>query len=284
MKTFALFGDPVSHSLSPLFQNAALRAAGVDAEYVALRVPAAQLPAALDRVRRGELAGANVTIPHKTAAAALVDRLTEPAAATGAVNWLGRDAEGRLVGDNTDVEGFRRALADAGIGVRERRVVLFGAGGAARAAAFALAADGAAEVRVAARRADRAKSLVDDLRPRVLPTAVGANYRVLATTTLAAARVEAATADLLVSAVPPEAWHEIAPASLRADAWLVDLAYAPAGTPAQRWASGRGVRAMGGSSMLLHQGALSFERWLGVPFPMGAARLAIDGAGGRGHS
>ena len=94
---------------------------------------------------------------------------------------------------------------------------------------------------------------------------------------LARAREDAELADAVVSAVPPSAWPEVAPAKMREGAWLVDLAYEKAGalTPAEAWAKERGVRALGGLPMLLHQGALSFEAWTGLPFPMAAARAAL---------
>lgn len=268
MKTYALLGDPVARSLSPLFQNAALRAAGIDAEYAAIHVPSAELAAAVDRVRRGELAGANVTIPHKREALRLADTATADARRIGAANWLGTDGEGRLVADNTDAPGFACALAEAQVPVRGAAVVVLGGGGGARAAAFALAAEGARRVVVGARRPEEAEEIERDLGVPVEGM------------TLEQARAEAASATVVVSAVPPDAWESVAPVRVPAGAWLCDLAYAREGTPLERWARSRGLRVLGGLPMLLHQGALSFERWLGLPFPMAVARAALESAPG----
>jgi shikimate dehydrogenase len=265
MKTFAILGDPVAHSLSPIFQSAAFRAAGISAEYVPLPTQADFLSDAIERIRRGILAGANVTIPHKRAVLPLVDVLTEEATAVKAVNWLGME-EGKLVGHNTDLAGFMRSLEEAGIGVSGKMAAVFGAGGAARAAVLALLRMGASRVVVGARRPEEGTRLAAELgAAAILPMS------------LLHARSTALSADLVVSAVPPDAWADVAPPAIAQDAWVIDLAYDPRGTPAERWAMTKGARALNGISMLLHQGALSFERWTGEPFPMDAAKDSILG-------
>lgn len=264
-KTFAILGDPVGHSLSPIFQTAAFRAADVDAEYVPLPTQADFLGDALERIRRGIIAGANVTIPHKRAVLPLVDVLTDDARAVQAVNWLGME-NGRLVGHNTDMAGFTRALQEAGIPAQGKMAVVFGAGGAARAAVLALLRMGASRVVVGARRPEEGTLLASELgATAILPMG------------LSVARSTAMSADLVVSAVPPEAWHDVAPPAIAQDAWVIDLSYDPRGTPAERWALTKGARSLNGISMLLHQGALSFERWTGKRFPMEAAKDAILG-------
>ena len=265
MKTFAILGDPVGQSLSPVFQSAAFRAAGIAAEYVPLPTPADGLADAIERIRRGILAGANVTIPHKRAVLPLVDVLTDEASAVKAVNWLGME-KGKLVGHNTDLAGFARSLEESGIGVQGKMAAVFGAGGAARAAVLALLRMGAARVVVGARRAEEGTKLASELgAAAILPMS------------LPHARSTALSADLVVSAVPPEAWLDVAPPAIAQDAWVVDLAYDPRGTPAERWAMTKGARAINGMSMLIHQGALSFERWTGETFPMEAAKESILG-------
>lgn len=265
MKTYAIFGDPVAHSLSPIFQSAAFRESRIEAEYVPLPTSADNLPDAIERIRRGILAGANVTIPHKRTAISFVDALTDEAKAVQAVNWLGME-NGKLVGHNTDLAGFTRALEGAGINVAGRMAVVFGAGGAARAAVLALLRMGASRVVVGARRDSEGTLLASELgAASILPMS------------LARARSTAMSADLVVSAVPPGAWPDVAPPAIALDAWIVDLAYDDRGTPAERWAITKGARAMNGLSMLLHQGALSFERWTGRPFPMEAAKASLLG-------
>lgn len=265
MKTYAILGDPVGHSLSPIFQNAAFQAAGIEAEYVPLPTQADFLPDAIERIRRGILAGANVTIPHKRAVLPLCDELTEEARAVKAVNWLGMEG-GKLVGHNTDLLGFTRALQEANIQVSGRMAAVFGAGGAARAAVLALLRMGASRVVVGARRSEEGTLLAAELgATAILPMG------------LSAARTTAMSADVIVSAVPPGAWLDVAPPVIAQDSWLIDLSYDPRGTPAERWAINKGVRALNGISMLLHQGALSFERWTGRPFPMAEAKDSLLG-------
>ena len=266
MIRYALFGDPVEHSLSPQLQNAAFQAAGIDAEYVAVHVTAHDLPLAVEGIRRRDFAGANVTIPHKRAVIDMADVVTDEAKAIRAANWLALDEKGQLVADNTDLLGFTRSLEEAKIAVAGRMVVVFGAGGAARAAVLGLLRMGATRVVVGARRAEEGARLANDLgAASILPMGI------------AMAKQSAMQADLVVSAVPPKAWADVAPMALAQGTWVVDLAYDPRGTPAERWALAKGLRAMGGLSMLLHQGALSFERWTKQRFPMQAAREALLG-------
>ena len=281
MKTFALFGDPVSHSLSPVFQNAAFKAAGVEAEYIAERVPAAELPAAVKRVRSGELAGANVTIPHKLAVLALADFVTPEARLIGAANWLGLNKRGKLVADNTDARGLLRAVEEAKIKPAGGKAIVVGAGGAARAAVVALLRMEVGSVRVGARRSAEARRLVGELRAGFPEGNPGGDERFerLAALELSSLGDSSIFCDLLVSAVPPAAWPEVESVFDETGApWLLDLAYAKGGTPAEKWARARGMQALGGLPMLLHQGALSFERWLGIDFPMDAARRALNAA------
>ena len=152
---FAVIGSPVEHSLSPAMQNAAFAAVGFDGTYVALPVAAAELEAAVQGARALGFGGLNVTVPHKEAVVPLCVQLDDVAAQVGAVNVLARHARG-WAGFNTDAPAVRGLLTDAGIGPRSRALVL-GAGGAARAAVWALLAMGA-NVRLAARRAGPATS------------------------------------------------------------------------------------------------------------------------------
>lgn len=264
--TYVLLGDPVAASLSPIFQNAALKAAGIDARYEARQVDKNGLIAEVEKIRRRETAGANVTIPHKLRALALCDVITAEARQVGAANWMGLAPDGKIVGDNTDARGLAAALFEAGFAIPGGTAVVFGAGGGARAAIVALRRAGARRIFVGARRADEATALADAIGS---PVVVGG--------TLAQAHAEAADADALASAVPAAAWNDVAPPSARSGAFLLDLAYGKPGEPtaAETWSRAKGLRAVGGISMLLHQGALSFEAWTGVPFPMAAARAAI---------
>jgi len=146
-----VIGDPVKHSLSPRLHNAAYRALGLDWVYVAFEVPAGGALAAIDAARALDLVGLSVTMPHKTAVAALCDELSADAAVLRSANTVTRLADGRIAGDSTDGAGFLRSLAEAEVDAAGRAVLVLGAGGAARAVALALGAC-SARVTVAARR------------------------------------------------------------------------------------------------------------------------------------
>ena len=159
----AVLGLPVAHSLSPVIHNAAFAALEMDWTYVALPVEPGMVPAAVAGLRALGLAGANVTMPHKEPVADVMDELTDDAARLHAVNTIELRG-GALVGHNTDAPGFARFLErDAGFDPAGRTAVLFGAGGAARACALALARAGLTRIVVALREPARARSLADAL-------------------------------------------------------------------------------------------------------------------------
>jgi shikimate dehydrogenase len=249
-----LLGHPVAHSLSPVFQNAALAAAGISARYEAIDVSAAELPGVIRRLVQ-ERAGGNVTIPHKEAVAALCTRRTAIAERVGAVNTFWCEADGALVGDNTDVGGFdvaARALLDGDSA--GRAVALLGAGGAAAAVCEAVQGWAGAEVRLHARSAQRAEQLA--ARYPGLVRVVGGELDALD------------GADLLVNATPlglDGSMMPIAPGMIPERVAVLDLTYRRGRTPWIRACRSRGLRADDGLPMLIEQGALAFERWFGVP-------------------
>ncbi len=263
----AVLGLPVAHSLSPVIHNAAFAALDMDWTYVALPVEPGMVPAAVTGLRALGIVGANVTMPHKEAVADVMDELTDDAARLRAVNTIEMRG-GVLVGHNTDAPGFARFLEhDAGFDPAGRTALLFGAGGAARACALALARAGLTRIVVALREPARARALADALDG--YPTVVD----VVAFDD--AAEVEA---DLVVNGTPLGAHGEtIALPRVGPDALVVDLLYRPASTPLQQAARATGAKAFGGLGLLLHQAALSFELWTGRPAPlevMSAAAVA----------
>ena len=228
--------------------------------YVAWNVGPQDLPAAVAGVRALGVAGVNVTMPHKAAAAGLVDRLSPDAEALDAVNTLVRVGD-RIEGHNTDAPGFARFLADdAAFRATGRSALLLGAGGAGRACALALARDGLSTLRVGVRSPDsagRIRELAErlDLPIEVLP--------------ISRAVEEAPTSDLVVSAVPPGVLGSAVPfPSFRPGQLVVDLVYRPAVTPLERAAREAGATAFSGLGMLLHQAALSFALWTGREAPL----------------
>ena len=265
-----IVGWPVAHSLSPAIHNAAFEASGLDWTYVPLPVPPRALPEALAGLAALGFRGANVTMPHKTETADLVGDLSEDARLLRAVNTIVvRDAE--LEGHNTDAPGFDRFLRrDAGFDPSGATALIFGAGGAARACALALARAGLAGLTVAARDGARAAPLVSIVEGLGVPIAV-----------VGPGAVGGLSADLVVNATPvggagAEASHPSLP-RLGAGVLVVDLLYDPPTTDLQRSAREAGATALGGLGHLLEQAALSFELWTGTPAPLEAMSAAAIG-------
>jgi len=248
-----LLGHPLGHSLSPVFQNAALKAADIPLTYELVDVPRSALPDAIGSLRRSRAAG-NVTIPHKEAILAACDRLSATAKAVGAVNTFWIAVDGALVGDNTDVGGFRAALAKLLGAPRPNEVVaLFGAGGAAAAVLHAMEGWQNPRVHVYSRTQRRAEDLMRRFR---VPGEVSRS---------AEDAVEGAT--LVVNATPVGLRDDTVPVSAHAlpkSCAVLDLAYRPGETALVRDARARGHAAMDGLTMLVEQGALAFEQWFGV--------------------
>jgi shikimate dehydrogenase len=264
-----VIGWPVEHSLSPAIHNAAYAAAGLDWVYLPLAVPPDRLPAALDGLRALGFVGANLTMPHKSGAAELVGDLSADAALLGAVNTIRVVGDG-LQGHNTDVGGFDRFLRrDAGFDPAGRSALLYGAGGAARACALALARAAIARIAIVARNEATTVAL------RRVADDVGVPLEVVGPDDAAGRRF-----DLVVNATPVGAaadprhrsYHELSP-----DVLVVDLLYDPPDTDLQRRAREAGAPVFGGIGHLVEQAALAFELWTGSPAPldvMSAAALA----------
>jgi shikimate dehydrogenase len=259
-----VIGWPVSRSLSPAIHNAAFIALEMDWIYVPLPVPPQELGAALDGLPALGFAGANVTMPHKTQSAELTDALSEDARRLKAVNTLVVGTDG-LVGHNTDAPGFDRFLRrDAGFDPAGRSALVFGAGGAARACALALARGGLARLWVALREPSRAGPLLGTLED--LDTSVDViGFEEAART----------APDLVLNATPLGAHGEALPLPpLGSDMLAVDLLYRPSVTPLQTAARDAGAAAFGGLGLLLHQAALSFELWTGQQPPLAVMSAA----------
>lgn len=276
-KLFILFGDPVAHSLSPAMQNAALQAAGIDGLYIPWRVQSAGLPTAFESLRRMEnFGGANVTVPHKEQAFALVDALTPEAAAVGAVNTIVAKG-GHLLGANTDGLGFLRSLQEeANFLPRGKLAVILGAGGAARAVAVSLAEAGAEPLVIVNRTVERAQSLAEFVHREIGTSTVGLGLddpRMAAMVRDCALLVNATSVGLSPSDPPP-----IDPTLLRQRMLVYDLIYRPRETALLREATKQGCQILGGLGMLLYQGALAFELWTGQKPSEEAMRQALVGA------
>jgi shikimate dehydrogenase len=271
-----VIGSPIRHSLSPAIHNAAYDALGLDWAMVAFEVAPGAGGAAIDALRTLDLVGLAVTMPHKHDAAQACDTLTDAAHALGVANTIWRGDDGRVGGDSTDGEGFRRSLVAAGHDPAGRSVLVLGAGGAARAVVLALAQAGST-VTVAARRDDAAAAAAN-LAPGVRAIA------------WAEAADAAAAHDVVVNATPigmdrgdagGRGATPVPPAVITARHVVVDLVYHPLETPLLAAARAAGATAVDGVGMLVHQAALQVERWSGRPAPVeimaAAARQAIAG-------
>ena len=278
-RTIALLGHPVAHSISPAFQQAALDALTIDARYEAWDVTPEELPSAVERLRSGSVLGANVTVPHKVEAMRLIDAPDPLAEMVGALNTI-VNRDGRLQATNTDVTGIRRALEAAETELRGKHVLIFGAGGAARAAVVAMRGAGAAHVTVANRTEARARELIalggSDFDVRACPLDLESS-RLLAA--LGAAHVIIQSTSLGMLHGPDEGASPIPARLMQRWQTAFDLVYVPEETPFLAAAAQAGAKVVGGLAMLVHQGAESFRLWTGeeppLPVMFDAARAAL---------
>ncbi len=274
-----IIGYPLGHSVSPAFQQAAFDHYALPVRYDTWSTPPDRLEAELHKLRGEEYLGANVTVPHKEKVAAWLDDVDPWARLVGAVNTIAREG-GRLVGYNTDSHGLIRSLnEEMDFDPRGKGVLLLGAGGAARAAAFGLAHEGISWLTIANRTPGRAESLAEDVArhmDRVDAIALGGS----------ALEEASASADLVLNSTAVGMKHSLAQDGtpleadhIRAHAFVYDMVYNPPETPLLRAAAAAGARTLGGLGMLVFQGAASFERWTGKKAPpevmFRAARRAL---------
>jgi len=269
----ALLGLPLRRRHSKVMHDAAFAAAGIDARYELLELEAGEVEAAVDAARGPGWLGLGVTAPYKRVVAGLVDDVEPEAETIGAVNNVVRHADGRLVGFNSDAPGFAAGVELAmGHELRDARVVVAGAGGAAHAVVFACLAAGVRSVTVGNRTADAAETLASRFAD------VGQASPVGVALDGAAFESAVAAADLAVNAttvgmVDPGV---TLPVELLPDhATVFDLVYVPAETPLVAAARGRGLRAANGAEMLIAQAAIAFERWTGVAGMAAVMRDAV---------
>jgi shikimate dehydrogenase len=276
-----VFGHPVEHSLSPQIQNAALKHCKIDMQYARFHISPDQLREALDLIRKLEFMGVNLTLPHKISALPLLDIADDNAKRIGAVNLI-KVEDGKLHGFNTDGRGFARAIREEfSVDLRDLRVMILGAGGAARAIAVQCAKENSERLVIANRSIEKAQKFADELRdffagPRVL----GPVPRLQAIPLEEAAiRFQIGNVDLVVNATPVGLNRGDAspiPARLLAPHLMVyDTIYSAERTPFVSAAIEAGARAANGLSMLLHQGALAFELWFKREAPIEVMRRAI---------
>ena len=260
-KLLGVIGYPIAHSLSPVIQNAALAAADIDCAYVPLCVEPEDLPKAVDALRTFNFIGANVTVPYKEKIMKYLDEIDEDALKVGAVNTLSLK-DGKIIGYNTDVDGFSLALTRHKFDAKNKNVIVFGAGGAARAIIHSLIKSECANIIVGTRNEKKVRTFVEEFKEIVPIEGYVWNSKEF--------RRAHWDADLIVNTTPvgmegvqdkalPVYWTDVPLTTFAAD-----IVYRPAMTAFLRQAQIRGCRGMNGLAMLVEQGALSFEIWLGT--------------------
>jgi shikimate dehydrogenase len=269
---YGVIGDPIRHSKSPVMLNRAFRETGVNAVYAAFRVTADRLAAFAEGARAMGMGGFNVTIPHKTAIMAHLDEIDPSAEAAGAVNTVVL-REDRLIGYNTDGPGYVRSLKEEmGAAPAGKRVVVMGAGGAARGILYALALEKPAHIAIVNRTVSRAEELARSLPAGVPRAALGPDDL----------REACADADIVINTTSAgmspntdELPLGIDASWLKPDAVASDIVYNPMRTRFLEEAERAGCRAHGGLGMFIYQGAYAFEYWTGLAAPVEAMRETV---------
>ncbi|MFP4520603.1 MAG: shikimate dehydrogenase [Fibrobacterota bacterium] len=266
LKKVFLLGHPVGHSKSPLMQNNAFKKCGINAVYETMDVLPADLPRAFEALRSPGVLGANITIPHKTAAAQLVDNLSEKSRIYGAVNTI-INRDGKLEGTTTDPEGIIRPVIESGIIPEKSKIMIIGTGGSARTAAYSLALESNASITVAGRSPEKAEPFVSKINSLTKGPAVclvqlysESFYNGLK------------ESDLIINATPigmyPDTGFSVLDKeNIPEGKTVFDFVYNPRKTELIKGALKKGCRIIEGLSMLIYQGAASFKLWTGKECP-----------------
>lgn len=270
-KVYGIFGHPVEHTFSPGMHNAAFSKLALDACYVPFPVHPDRLSEAVKAVVPLGLCGLNITVPHKERIIPYLDHLTEEAGFIGAVNTVEVE-NGELIGHNTDGRGFLRSLKEeANFAPRRKKILIFGAGGAARAVGFSLARAGVSSIVFLNRNPEKAAGLSRDIRAKT-----GCESRSVSFSDVAHA---AAEADCLINATPLGLKKKDllpVPEQVISSRHLVcDLVYNPLLTPLLKAARKRKAAILPGLGMLLFQGVIAFEIWTGKKAPVTVMKAAL---------
>ncbi|MCX6644173.1 MAG: shikimate dehydrogenase [Candidatus Bathyarchaeota archaeon] len=266
-----VIGDPIEHTLSPIMHNAAFKALKLDFAFLAFKVKVADVEKAVSGMRALGIHGLNVTMPHKSAVINYLDEVDQAAKAIGSVNTI-LNKDGRLFGFNTDGVGALQALRENGVEPRGKKVLLLGAGGAARAIAYTLARE-ADELVILNRTAKQAAELANLLKQtfdrKVVADALSPNT----------IKDTLQDSDVLINATsvgmkPNANQTPVAFEWLRPDLAVMDIVYNPVETKLAKDAKAAGAKVVSGFEMLIYQGAASFEIWTGHSAPVEVMRHA----------
>jgi shikimate dehydrogenase len=272
------FGDPIAENPTGVMQEAAFQALGLQWRYLLIEVHKDDLEGAVRGLRAMNFRGINLTIPHKVEVLKYVDEVSEDARLMGAVNTVRREGD-KLIGENTDGKGFLRSLRDdARVDPAGKRVVVLGAGGAARAVTVELALAGAAHITVVNRTAERGQTLVELLNEKTPASADFVPWeRTYALPSTTDVVVNATSIGLFpnVDEKPDIAYDSITDAMI-----VCDVIPNPPHTPWLKEAEARGARTLDGLGMLVYQGGIAFKMWTGLDAPLAVMRLALAQAFG----
>ena len=271
MRTYCIIGDPVSHSLSPAMHNAAFKSLSMDDVYIAYKVSSHELESSVESLRSVKISGFNVTVPHKIAVLQYLDEVDLLSRKAGAVNTVA-SIDGRFKGFNTDIQGFLQPLLNRGIDFRGLSVLLFGAGGSARAVVASLSSvTGISKLVVANRTYNKSSELSKQAELQGLTSSVSM---------IEEAKVMAKRFDLIVNAtsVGLQSNESILDSEdIDGSSTVYDLVYRPVMTKLLENAREKGARIVYGYEMLLEQGAQAFEIWTGLKAPIPAMKKALFG-------
>jgi shikimate dehydrogenase len=270
-KVCGVIGDPIEHTLSPIIHNAAFEALKLDYVFLAFKVEAAKVSNAIDGMRALSIHGLNVTMPHKNSVIKYMDELDPTAKTIGSANTI-LNKDGRLFGFNTDGVGALNAFEQNGVTVKGKRILLFGAGGAAKAIAYTLSQE-ASELVILNRTPEPATELANLLKQKfnkkisadaIVPRTVKDNL---------------AKADIIINATsvgmePNPDLTLLATEWLKPDLAVMDIVYDPLETKLARDAKAAGAKVVNGVEMLIYQGAASFEIWTACRAPVEVMRKA----------
>ena len=270
MSTYAVIGDPIDHSLSPNIHSAAFRELNLEHSYIAYRIPKEELKEGIDALKKIKIAGFNVTIPHKIEMMKFLDKMDESCSIIGAVNTVSNE-NGILKGYNTDMDGFLDPIKKRELQIKESKVLLLGAGGAARAIVAGFAKEHAKSITIANRTLENAKELSK------FSEKIGLESKIL---TIDNVKDSAKDYDIIVNATSIGLKNESSPISLNGiskKTIVYDIVYMPMNTDFLKKAKEKGAIVIYGYEMLLGQAARAFEIWHGMKAPYNAMKRALLG-------
>ena len=270
LKTFAVIGDPIDHSLSPTIHNAAYRQLGLECTYIAYRIPKGQLDVEIDSLKKIKISGFNVTIPHKINVMEYLDELDENCKTIGACNTVIND-DGNLKGYNTDMDGFLEPIKNRNISIHDSNILLFGAGGAARAIIAGLAKEKARHVTIVNRTTEHGLQLKE------FSGSIGLNSEVK---TIEEMNEFHADYDLIINSSSLGLKNESSPIPIKIinqETVVYDIVYKPVNTELIKESKKKNAEIIYGYEMLLGQAVRSFEIWLEQKAPYDEMKKALLG-------